>query len=385
MTGLSPSVHMTIRRGSKLQDRLLTLAEYMLDAGYFTAAIGSNPGLSSWRNISQGFIEYNFFPKPLISSSFGARILGRLLPKQFRSEASTHDLTELACSWLKENHNKDFFLWLHYFDPHLPYAPPPDFIKKSAPPPAIGTSFSKMKDVRGGYFVPSLAEREWIRELYRSEVRYVDKSFGTLLDTLKRLELYDESLIIFTSDHGEEFWEHGGFEHGHTLYNEVLWVPLMIKLPLSASRGEIDKLVTTESIMPTILDICRIDYDSNYLSARSLSTLWEMNPNVFEEKPIVSTGVIYYEDRESVLFEGLKYIRSLLTNHEELYDLARDHKEQTCNLSSFTDKVQRARSILREHSERAKRLREHFGIINTEEVRLDNETIRKLKSLGYIQ
>ncbi|UCG70932.1 MAG: sulfatase-like hydrolase/transferase, partial [Thermoplasmata archaeon] len=389
MTGLSPSVHMTIGRESKLQDSFRTLAEYMLDAGYFTAAIGSNDFLTSRRNIAQGFIEYNFFPKPSIGKSFGARLLKRVVPSRFRAKVSTHDLTKLACHWIEENYERDFFLWIHYFDPHLPYAPPLDFIKKSAPPQAIGTNFSKLDEVRGGYFVPSLAERDWIRELYGSEVRYVDNSLGSLLDTLKRLNLYEESLIIFTSDHGEEFWEHGGFEHGHTLYNEVLWVPLMIKPPLSVSKKlakkVVSQVITTTSITPTILDICRIGYEKGFLSAAPLSPLWEMNSDGFKPGPIISTGQLYYEDQESVIFDGLKYIRSLVTNHEELYDLASDPKEKNCIASLFPNKTQRIGYILREHKETAKKLRKHYGIFKKETIEVDKETIERLKSLGYVQ
>jgi arylsulfatase A-like enzyme len=192
-------------------------------------------------------------------------------------------------------------------------------------------------------------------------------------------------LIILTSDHGEEFWEHGGYEHGHTLYNELLWVPLIIKLPQSASKGQISTAVSTQSIMPTVLDVCGIDYDSKYLSAESLSSLWRHNPNAFQ-RPMISTGVLYYEDRESVIFDGLKYIRSLLTNREELfYDLTRIPQEQISTLSSSPDKVQRARNTLREHNQASAKLRDHYGVTDGEEIKFDKEIARQLKSLGYIQ
>lgn len=385
MTGLSPSVHMMRRQESRLPDSLPTLAEYMRDAGYFTAAIGYNHFLTSKHNISQGFLEYNFFPKPSIGSSFGARLLQRLFPNQVPLKPSTHDLTKLAIQWLEANYEKDSFLWIHYYDPHLPYTPPADHLPTMEPPPAIGTKFSRLEAIRTGLFVPSLTERKWIKALYEAEVRYVDDNIRELLDTLKRLNIYNESLIILTSDHGEEFWEHGGYEHGHTLYNELLWVPLIIKLPQSASKGQISTAVSTQSIMPTVLDVCGIDYDSKYLSAESLSSLWRHNPNAFQ-RPMISTGVLYYEDRESVIFDGLKYIRSLLTNREELfYDLTRIPQEQISTLSSSPDKVQRARNTLREHNQASAKLRDHYGVTDGEEIKFDKEIARQLKSLGYIQ
>ena len=382
MTGLSPLVHMTVERLSKLPDSAKTLAEYMVDAGYFTSAIGYNRFLIPDFNLSQGFLEYNFFPKSSIGNSLGVRLLKRLFPKRL----SNPDLTQLAIDWLESNYGKDFFLWIHYFDPHIPYSPPPDFLPKGEPPSTIGTSFSEqVGEIRGGYFVPSIAERKWIKDLYDGEVRYVDKNIGKLVDTLKRLNLYDRSLIIFTSDHGEEFWEHDGFEHGHTLYQELLSVPLIMKLPLSASKRQIGTVVSTNSIMPTILDLCGINYESDYLSVDSLSPLLGPSPKVFKMKPIISTGLLYYEDRESVIFDGLKYIRYFITNHEELYDLERDPEERISIAHSSPEKVEKARDILRESKKTAKKLRERHRLRTEKQIRFNEETRQELKSLGYIQ
>jgi arylsulfatase A-like enzyme len=385
MTGLSPSIHLATRMNSQLPNNLLTLAERMRDAGYFTAAIVSNGFLSPQSNVSQGFLEYDFFPRYPIGNSLGVKLLRWILPNEFMSDASTSDITELAIRWLESNHERDFFLWIHYYDPHIPYSPPADFLPKGEPPPAIGTSFSEPWQIRGGNFTPSLAERRWIEGLYHGEVRYVDENIGRLLDTLKRLGLYDSSLIIFTSDHGEEFWEHGGYEHGHSLYNEVLRVPLIIKPPMSNSYMEINKAVSTLSITPTVLDLCGIEHRGDYFSAASLSPLWGKNPNDFGEKPIMSTGLLYYEDRESVVFHGLKYIRSLVTGKEELYDLTRDPEERVSISDSSPDKVERARTILREYDRVAKEVRNGNNISSPKGTRFDEETKKNLKALGYIQ
>ncbi|NIO21195.1 MAG: sulfatase-like hydrolase/transferase [Candidatus Aenigmarchaeota archaeon] len=386
MTGLSPSVHMVTGLKSKLSDTLPSLAEYMRDAGYSTAAIVHNDLLRPRSNLSKGFLEYHFLQNPSFGDSFGAGLLQVVLPRQFPSPPwpSTSDHTRLANNWLKTNYEKDFFLWIHYYDPHAPYAPPVEYLPKVEPLPSIGTRFTRQRDVMSGIFVPSLDEREWIKDLYDGEVRYVDENIGKLLDTLKRLNLYDESLIIFTSDHGEEFWEHGRYGHGHSLYAELLWVPLIIKLPLSALKEPINEVVTTQSIMPTILDLCGIDYESNHLSVDSLSLLWKLNPHAFEGQPIIITGQILFDNTESVIFNGLKYIRSLMTNLEELYVLSRDPGEQNSIVSSSPDKVQRARNILKKHNEKAKKLREHYLITKKDEIEFNREKMQRLKELGYI-
>lgn len=385
MTGLSPKTHMTVRDTLSLPDTLPTLAEYMRDAGYLTAAIGSNAYLGLVSDMSRGFLEYNFFPKST-GNSFGARTLKRLFPDHL-GFPTTHRLTNLATNWLESNYEEDFFLWLHYLDPHIPYAPPADFLPRMEPPAGRPTFLPEFlaRDIRIGKFVPSVAEKKWIRNVYLGEVHYVDDNIGRLLDTLKRLNIYDESLIILTSDHGEEFWEHSGYEHGHTLYDELLWVPLIIKVPLFTSKGRVTTVVSTESIMGTVLDLCGIDYDRDYFSSKPLASLGEPNPNAFEEEPIVSMAMLYGEEREAVTFDGMKYIRSLRTNSEELYDLARDPKERISIVSSSPDKVERARNILREHNKMAEKLRRRFEIGSRKGPKLDEETRRALKSLGYTQ
>ena len=383
MTGLSPMVHGAVRLNSRLSDSVPTLAEYLRADGYFTAAIGNNPVLTTDFNLSQGFLEYNFFPK-LIGGSFGARLFYWLAPALF--SPSTESLTDSALSWLDSNHEKDFLLWIHYFDPHVPYTPPPEYLPETNPPSTMGTYFIDTRRIRDGEFVPSPAEERWIEQLYEGEVRYLDKNVGDLLAALKRLDLYADSLIILTSDHGEEFWEHGGYEHGHTLYNEILQVPLIIKLPsFAAAKKKISTPVPTQAIMPTILDLCGIEYQTNHLSVGSLLPLWGQSPATLEERPIISTGLLYNENQESVIFGRLKYIRSLLTNREELYDLVRDPGEETSVAALFSDEIEKARILLREHHKIANELAERYGTNDGGQIKIDEGTRQLLKSVGYIQ
>ena len=392
LTGLSPRAHTAMQLDTKLPNEVHTLAEFMRDAGYHTAAIGSSELLQPAFNLSQGYRDYVYFPKESVGASLGALALDLLFPERFTtssdfaSEAiSTRALTRRATAWLELNREKEFFLWIHYLDPHLPFSPPADFIPTRSPPPEVGYRFADLVGVRAGYRVPSLVGREWIKELYDAEVRYVDDSVGELLATLKRLGLYEDSLIILTSDHGEEFWEHDGFAHGHSLYDEVLWVPLLVKLPHPGSKGRVSAMVQTPSITPTVLDLCKIDYESSNFSVGSLVPLWEQNPSGLVEEPIVSTGLIDYEDRESVIFDGLKYIRVLMTGREELYNLVRDPRERTSLVSSSPEKIEQARNLLEAHNGMAIRLRKLYGIARKQQIELDEETRERLKALGYIQ
>jgi arylsulfatase A-like enzyme len=207
------------------------------------------------------------------------------------------------------------------------------------------------------------------------------------LETLKRLGIYEQTLVVLTSDHGEEFWEHGGYEHGHSLFGEVLRVPLIFKLPLSRdgiTDSEVSVPVSTESVMPTILELCGIEHDNRFY-ADSLSSLWIRDSSSPELEPLVSSGTLYGEDREAVSFDFFKYVRFLKTGREELYDLDSDPKELNSLVMSHDEPLERARHLLNEHHARAQTARKQMGLVGEETIPLDKETIEALESLGYIQ
>ena len=115
---------------------------------------------------------------------------------------------------------------------------------------------------------------ERLRSLYDDEVSYADREFGNFIGMLKNLDLYDNSLIILASDHGEEFGEHGGFEHGRTIFEEMLWVPLIVKYPNGARAGEsVEERVSLVDVMPTALSVTGVDANKMKFSGISLLKL----------------------------------------------------------------------------------------------------------------
>ncbi|MFI5322924.1 MAG: sulfatase-like hydrolase/transferase [Thermodesulfobacteriota bacterium] len=388
MTGVSPTVHKTYTAESRLPDKFITIAEYLRDAGYHTAAIGDNVFLQPEFNLNKGFLEYNFFPKrQTMINSFGATIFKKFFSKKLIYYASTTDLTDLSIDWLEKNQDKEFFLWVHYYNPHLPYTPPIQYISKDAvPDETIGYRLMNAVPIRNGHFAPNASQRKWIKELYNAEVRYVDDSLGRLLDRMKEMNLYKNSLIILLSDHGEEFWDHNGFEHGHTLYNELLHVPLIIKLPGAQSAKTIDEKVTTQSLMATVIDLTGIKNKNPNITAESLVPLLKDNPNSFIERPLISTGILYFENREAVIFDGMKYIQSLVTSRGELYNLNHDPGEQNpLPLGSNESNTNQAKDILSNNDRESEKQIEQLGVSVTGKVNLDEEQKEKLKALNYIQ
>lgn len=388
MTGLPVTVHKTHRADSMLSDEFTTLAERLRDSGYHTAAIVDNYFLHPEYNVGQGFLEYDYHPKRQKAiNSFGATVVNKLFPGFLRHYTSTKELTDISIEWLGENRDRDFFLWLHYYDPHIPYTPPWEYISKEAvKDDGIGYGFYTAATIRSGHFSPNEAQRKWIKELYDAEVRYVDHELGRFIAVLKKYGIYDDALIIVTSDHGEEFWDHGGYEHGHTLYNEVIGVPLIIKFPGEKSGGRRAEDVGTRSIPATVLDVTGTEHENDSMMAESLMPLLNGNRDDYSRPPITSTGVLFYENKESVIFGGSKFIHNMVTGNEELYDLARDPGEQTrLPLTRNGGLADKGRGLLSEEKERAGETGRELGVTEARKVDLDNEKKEQLKALNYLQ
>ncbi|MCC6712333.1 MAG: sulfatase-like hydrolase/transferase [Candidatus Dadabacteria bacterium] len=388
MTGLPVTVHKTARADSMLPDEFMTIAERLRDSGYYTAAIVDNFFLHPEFNMNQGFLEYNYYPKRQKAiNSFGVTVVNQVFPELLKHYTSTKDLTDVSLKWLGENRDRDFFLWLHYYDPHIPYAPPREYISKDAvKDDGIGYVFESARNIRSGHFSPNEAKRKWIRELYDAEVRYVDHELGRFIAALRQYGIYDDALIIVTSDHGEEFWDHGGYEHGHTLYNEVIGVPLIIKLPGMKSGERRAEEVSTRSIPATVLDVVGVEYGSDSMMAESLTPLLDESPAAYSKPPITSTGVLYYEDKESVVFGSSKFIRSIVTGQEELYDLSKDPGERNrLPLAENGGLAGKGRSLLSEDREKAGKAGKELGVSEAKKVDLDNEKKEQLKALNYLQ
>ncbi len=388
MTGLNQSIHRASKFAPQVPEVLPTLAEHLRDRGYLTGGIGLNRWLTSPTNMGKGFDDYRFYPPPSQGSTLGGKILQVASPSTFKRSPSSLELTGKFCRWLEENAETDFFFWMHYLDPHSPYTPPEEYLPETEPAPGIGKEYRDTNDARGGFLVSSADERKWIKELYLAEVRYVDDCVGTVLGTLDRLGIYDDAILVLAADHGEEFWEHDGVDHGSTLYDESIHVPLMIKLPRGNSTvRRVTERVSTTSLMPTILDLCGIDYQAEYLSVGSLAPLLGPNPQAFEAAPIVSGATLFFDDRQAVSTDGMKYIRSSITDREELYDLQRDPEEQNSIAASSPDRLEKMRALAQKLDKADDELRSHFETLgmDTSETEPSAEMLRDLRSLGYVR
>ena len=384
MTGTNVLVHQVRQVKSVLPERFHTLAEYMRDAGYFTGAIGDNPYLRN-TGLDQGFDTYNVWPK-------GDKI----------KPPTTEGLTERVMAWLDEHGGQEFFFWVHYLDPHMPYEPPVEY-RREAFEAAMTKGQPKNMPTDPNARFPWCYDdinRDRLVKGYVGELQYVDDTLGILLAYLKERGLYEDTLIILSSDHGDEFWDHGQHGHGQNLYHSVLSVPLIVKLPGPAQSKFIEQSCGTVSLAPTILDVCGIEYVAESFSGPSLRELWRRGPSQRQDIPVFSLRVAHPTyDRHAITWGDYKYMRwtldpkdgyVVLRNRErapaeELYDLEKDPCETRSIADDMPERIAEVRVLRVKMEEDAQRLHQYHQVAQPQDRVLDEKTVEDLKALGYLQ
>jgi arylsulfatase A-like enzyme/Tfp pilus assembly protein PilF len=304
LTGLLPSVHGVTDFGVPLSPQHVTAAELLKKRGYQTAAfigaviLDSNtlaPGLD------RGFDFYDNFPKTDSKDADGKNTDGKNKERWGRVERRGMEVVEHAESWFEKHRTGPHFVWVHLFDPHDPYEPPPPFSEK-------------YKD-----------------HLYDGEIAYADSAVAHWIAFLKEAGAYDNAIIVVTGDHGEGLGEHGEETHGLFLYDSTLHVPLILKTAGAAHHGTvIDAQVRTTDILPTILSATGIAAPAE-LNGESLF------PLIDEEKANAQapSNRAFFGETDYPLRWGWAPLRALRTENTklieaprpELYDLQADPKE----------------------------------------------------------
>ena len=237
LTGLLPRTHNVHGQRDVLAPDALTLAELLQSAGYRTAGFVTNPNVARSVGLAQGFETYRLLP--------GHRI------------AAT-DVNALAVEWLdsERKNGQPFFLYLHTVEPHAPYSPPPPFRQRFAAGVRDATlsRMRTLKRLHDGDLKPNPELRQALIDLYDAEIAANDAAFGELRDLLVRRGLWEDTMIVFLSDHGEEFLDHGGWEHGRTLHAEMLDVPLIVRIPGAGEGRIVERQVQHADVVPTILE-----------------------------------------------------------------------------------------------------------------------------------
>jgi arylsulfatase A-like enzyme len=333
-TSLHPSTVGVRSGGDRLDDAAATLAEYLADAGFLTQAIVTNAWLMRPFNLQQGFHGYFHFEEREVASYQishmawyrAATRLGLALRWRGAARTSAGPVTDEAIRWLRTNHNRRFFLWLHYMDPHEPYEPPMQFLP-STPEPYQGVfRFSSGYLDRTKMRVLRPADVRQFERLYDGEIQHLDHHLVRLLGTMDSLGLTDSTLVIFTSDHGEEFLEHGDLGHGRTVHDEQLHVPLVLRCPLLLPVGRrVPETVRLLDVLPTVLDLLGID-PVRPLQGQSLVTLLS-EPGTGPGKCFAEANRSFRAQR-SLERGRYKVVADDLLGDVQLFDLVADPREQ---------------------------------------------------------
>jgi arylsulfatase A-like enzyme len=249
-TGTFPAHHGATQEHWSLDRRHATLAEVLRDAGYQTFAVSANPLVGRGSKLDQGFAA---FREPWRESS-----------KLSTERPAAHPVNR-AFEELLRNADRDrpFFAFLNYMDAHRPYAPPIDVLARyaRARPSALAASRVGSRVWTELYLdgPGAPADIALTSDLYDAELAVLSASIGALLEDLRRDGRYDSTLIAITSDHGEHLGEHGLWDHVFSLYEPVLHVPLLLRLPGGARAGTTDtRLGQLTDLLPTLLAACGV-------------------------------------------------------------------------------------------------------------------------------
>ncbi|MCP4231757.1 MAG: sulfatase, partial [bacterium] len=280
-TSSYPSVHGT-DLGKRGNDNLKTTAELLRENGYTTEAYVTNYILRKELGFDKGFERY-IEPEDIEYLSYFRRstiyaFIIRLRYYEFSDKRRyTEWLTNKLCRRLKTKNGQPFFIWAHYMDPHTPFSPPDKYIENIRKIPAFKPSLvSKWKFNESEVRIAS--------RLYKAEVSYIDDSFAQILQVLENERLFDNTLIIVTADHGEEFFEHGEFGHGKSHYNEVMAIPMIVHAPNTESKTT-KYPVSLLDVMPTVLSYAGINVPPQ-AKGRDLLELTDKKPSVFDQEPV---------------------------------------------------------------------------------------------------
>jgi arylsulfatase A-like enzyme len=323
-----------------------TLAEALEKEGYHTAGFVANLHYASRDfGLNRGFMHYEdyaiSFGEMFLNSSIGRYLAVR---PDFRRLVGYYDILgrknaatingELL-SWLDRRGNeRPFFAFINYYDAHEPYFPPEEYDRKFASN-TPRKPYLTDESIRGARRLIKLqmtrAEIQREHEAYAASLAYLDHEIGRLLDSLASRGVLRNTLVIITSDHGEQFGEHGMFVHGNSLYRPLTRVPLIMSLPDRVPEGQVvDGYLNLRDLATTVLDLTGAKKNEMF-PGHTLRRFWDSTLAVPEEPLLFEvittgkpTGVV--EELRSMIRGTLEYIRHE-TGREELYDLAADPAE----------------------------------------------------------
>lgn len=317
-----------------------TLAELLSSEGYASAGFVANTTYTSYESgLGRGFGHYRDYPvtsaQVILSSGLGRYLAGSRFMRRKLLRVSAEDINRNFLGWLDGREaERPFFVFLNYLDGHGPYQPPAPYDTLFSEPGSSVYIENLREDTPAREWTP--IARQAALDKYDESIAYLDAQLGRLFAELKRRGLWDNTLVVITSDHGEEFGEREIFYHGNSLYRASLEVPLLVRLPGSVPAGvEVSSAVSLRDVAATVLDLAGAE-SSGKLPGRSLARFWNgrLDSTVTDTllmelsySPRLPRGTpIARGPMKSILIDNMRLI-SNGDGREELYDFTRDRKD----------------------------------------------------------
>ena len=384
LTSLYPSAHGIQNEAMSLGEAVPTLAEVLVKRGYTTAAFVTGPMLSHRLGFSNGFQVYDDFTATLMCetnlfddhAAYSAGIF---------NVPTDHLITDLATLWLKQHGQEKFFLFLHYWDCHSDYIPPAPYDRLFDPGyqgKENGRDIGPRKPQIEGRIAPK--DLAHLIALYDGEIAHTDDHVGQVLQLLRDMGVAEKTLVIIVSDHGEGFLEHGKILHGNSMFEELIHVPLILRLPGVIPAGRrINDNASQVDVMPTVLGLLGIAEPAG-LQGIDLSGACR-GLGGLPDRILFSEAVFFGEpERRAVRWGPYKLIQEkngrpmpLLVVHEGREADARKaglDAKQSYKLEEMLTQALAAGPSGSEGPNRA-----------AKPSQMDEATLRRLRSLGYVQ
>ena len=325
--------------GQPLARQFKSVAQAFQQAGYATSAVVSAFVLDRSWGLGRGF---DFYDDAFSPEQFKNRDLG--LVERKAGESVTR-----AIDWLKKNPRRPFFFWLHLYDPHSAYNPPEPF------------------------------HTQYAGHLYDGEIAYADHELGRFIAYLKTSHLYDRSLIVALSDHGESLGEHGEKEHGFFIYNSTVQIPLIVKPPTGSRLrpGHVARPVETAAVAPTLLALAGLkDPITRQFHSSGLFGDAAQKEDAAYSETFYTFSSYGWSPLHALETSRYHYIDA---PQPELYDLAADPKEENNIVAQQTATV----AVLKDKLQQLMKL-DPFKPADTSNASVSPDAIEKLRALGYV-
>jgi arylsulfatase A-like enzyme len=329
LTSQLPGEHGAVHLRDRLSPAAVTLPERLREAHVVTGASVANPIVyAAGTGFEQGFTFFEGL---------------RGADDRPSDVVPAAGVIDAALRWLDERDGLPSFLYVHTMDPHVPYQPPAPFDRRYGPPPAEGRAAADPR-----FHFREAGDRERLIAQYDGEIAYGDQELGRFVQALKSRGLYDDALIVFTADHGEEFLDHGQWLHGRSVFDEVVRVPLIVKFPRRQHAGTtVQQQVQSVDILPTVLTELGLRVPAPpEIAGRPLQA-------VLQGKATEAPAISSISDRGHVAF-GIrtstdKYIWRFSPEDDELYfDLSRDPGERENRVAQTLERARTRRARLEE-------------------------------------